>query len=656
MKKKKNKITTITGKYIGTNREFGFVSSEDLEEDIFIAPSNINTAMHGDTVLCELLPYNKEKGRSREGKVVRIEERAVTRVVGTYEKSKNYGFVVPDQTKLQDDIFISKENAMGAVNGHKVVVEITEYPKKGRSPEGKIVEIIGHMNDPGVDILSIVEGFGIPHEFPEKVLHQAERIPEELNEGDYYGREDLRDVVMVTIDGEDSKDLDDAVSVKKLKDGYELGVHIADVSNYVQESSALDREALKRGTSVYLCDRVIPMLPHRLCNGICSLNEGVDRLALSCIMTINSKGEIVSHEIVESVINVNRRMTYTAVSAIIEKNDQEVMKQYEDLCDMFFEMKELASLLREKRKKRGSIDFDLPETKLIVDKEGNPVEIKPYDRNLATKIIEDFMLAANETVASHFFWEEEPFVYRVHETPDAEKIERLEILIRNFGYCLKASKEEIHPKELQKLLYKIEGTPEEALISRLTLRSMKQAQYNVLCTGHFGLAAKYYCHFTSPIRRYPDLQIHRIIKDEIRGRLNDRKREHYNAILPGVCKQSSDTERRAAETERETNKLKKCQYMMNYIGEEFEGIISGITSYGIYVELPNTVEGMIRTQNLNGETYIFDEKNYELTGSRSGKVYRLGEPIKVIMNSADEILRTIDFVLADESRPEKRRK
>lgn len=655
MKKKKKKTISVTGSYIGTNREFGFVHCEELEEDIFIPPVYINGAMHGDTVVCEILPGNAEKGKRKEGRIVNIEDHAIKEVVGTYEKSKHYGFVIPDNSKIQDDIFIPKEKAMGAVDGHKVVARITTYPRKGRSPEGEIIRILGHINDPGVDILSIVEAFGIPHQFPSKVLNQAERIPDELNEGDYYGRKDLRSLCMVTIDGEDSKDLDDAVSIEKTEDGYILGVHIADVSNYVQESSALDKEALKRGTSVYLCDRVIPMLPHKLSNGICSLNEGEDRLALSCMMQINEKGVIISHEIAESVINVNRRMTYTAVAAIVEAQDEDVMKEYHELCPMFFQMKELSALLRKNREKRGSIDFDLPETKLVVDENGKPVEIKPYDRNLATKMIEDFMLAANETVASHFFWEEVPFVYRVHETPDPDKIKQLEILIRNFGYHFKSSQEEIHPKELQKLLCKIGGTPEETLISRITLRSMKQAQYSVACDGHFGLAAKYYCHFTSPIRRYPDLQIHRIIKDEIRGRLNEKKRAHYEAVLPAVAKQSSDTERRASETERETNKLKKCQYMMDYIGEEFEGIISGITSYGIYVELPNTVEGMIRVANLMGDQYTFDDKKYELKGMRSNRIFRLGEPIKVIMNSADEVMRTIDFILPEELTEGKRR-
>ncbi len=647
-KKKKQKSITMTGTFSGTSHEFGFVETEELEGDIFIPGKYVNGAMHSDTVLVELLPHNPGNGKKQEGMVIKILERGLKRVVGTFQKFKSFGFVVPDNQRIGEDIFIAKENAKGAMDGHKVVVEITEYPHKRRSAEGRVIEILGHASDPGVDILSIVESLEIPTKFPEKVLNQAERIGLEVSEADMAGRLDLRDVVMVTIDGEDAKDLDDAVSIAKNGDMYELGVHIADVTNYVQENSALDREALKRGTSVYLADRVIPMLPHRLCNGICSLNEGVDRLALSCIMQIDSTGEIVSHKLVESVIKVNRRMSYTSVAKILEDKDEEECAKYKDLVSFFEEMKELAGLLRAKRTKRGSIDFDLPETKIIVDAQGKVLDIKPYDRNIATKIIEDFMLAANETVASHFFWQELPFVYRVHDVPDADKIEKLQILIRNFGYYFKSYKEEIHPKEVQKLLVKIQDTPEEAMISRLALRSMKQAQYSVLCTGHFGLACQQYCHFTSPIRRYPDLQIHRIIKDELRGRLKEEKIAHYNAILPKVASDSSKHERRAVEAERETNKLKKVQYMAERIGEVYEGMISGITSWGIYVELPNTVEGMIRTSLLTDDFYAYDEKNCELKGTHFGKVFRLGEPIKIMVNSTDEILRTIDFILYEE--------
>ena len=530
---------TLQGTFAATQHGFGFVEVEGAAEDYYISENDVNGAMHGDIV--EIEPVTRHaKGRRREAVVVNVLVRSTNLLVGTYDKAKNhYGFVIPDNNRFSQDIFIPAERSRGAVDGHKVVVEITDYGSSSKSPEGKIVEILGHSNDPGVDILSIIKGYDLPVEFPERVLNQAARVPEEISQDDMAGRLDLRDVMMVTIDGEDAKDLDDAVSLSVEGGHYQLGVHIADVTNYVQENSALDREALKRATSVYLVDRVIPMLPHRLSNGICSLNEQEDRLALSCLMTIDENGEVLDHRLAETVIRTNRRMTYTAVNAILEKDDEQLKKEYEELVPMFFMMKELAHILREKRKKRGSIDFDLPETKIILDQAGHPVEIKPYERNTATKLIEDFMLLANETVAEHFFWQELPFVYRTHENPDPEKIRKLSAFIRNFGYGIKVKDEEVHPKELQKLLVKIEDTPQEALISRLTLRSMQRAKYSTDCTGHFGLACRYYCHFTSPIRRYPDLQIHRIIKENIRGRLKEERIGHYEKILPEVAKQSS---------------------------------------------------------------------------------------------------------------------
>ena len=453
----------------------------------------------------------------------------------------------------------------------------------------------------------------------------------------------------MTIDGEDAKDLDDGVSVtwdeqQKL---WHLGVHIADVTNYVQENSALDREALKRGTSVYLVDRVIPMLPHTLSNGMCSLNQGVDRLALSCLMDVDVRGEVVSHRIVESVICVNRRMTYTSVAKILEEQDEAEMEKYEELVPMFREMEKLASILRANRKKRGSIDFNFAESKILLNEKGEPVEIKPYDRNVATKIIEDFMLLANETVAQDYYWQELPFLYRTHESPDPERIQQLAAFIANFGYGMKGIREEVHPKELQKLLARIEDSPEESLISRLTLRSMKQARYTVDCTGHFGLAAKYYCHFTSPIRRYPDLQIHRIIKENLRGRLNGERIAHYEEILPGVAEQTSKTERRADDAEREVDKMKKVEYMERHIGETFEGVISGMNSYGFYVELPNTVEGMVHVSNLYDDRYYYNEETYEMYGVDTGKVYRMGQRVRVRVLDADKEMRTIDFCIGE---------
>lgn len=642
----KQDVKPIIGTFISHQKGFGFVEVEGVEEDYFVPAEYTGGAFHQDLVEITLL--KKPAGKRQEAKVIRVVEHGIREVVGTFQKNKAFGFVIPDNQKLAQDIFVSKERSKGAVDGHKVVVEITDYGKPGKKPEGKVVEILGHINDPGVDIMSIVKAFDLPVFFPEKVLNQAERVAQDVSEADMAGRVDLRGVQMVTIDGEDAKDLDDAVSLT-VEDGlYKLGVHIADVTNYVQENSALDREALKRGTSVYLVDRVIPMLPHALSNGICSLNEGVDRLALSCLMTINGKGEVIDHKLCESVIRSDKRMTYTSVKKILEDKDTEEISKYEELVPMFEKMGELAAILRKKRHKRGSIDFDFPETKVILDKEGHPIEIKPYERNTATKLIEEFMLIANETVAEHFFWQETPFVYRTHETPDTEKIEKLVTFIRNFGLNLKAGhREDIHPKEIQKLLDTISGTDAEAMISRLTLRSMKQAKYSTESTGHFGLACKYYCHFTSPIRRYPDLQIHRIIKEEYRGRLNADRVSHYQSILDQVANQSSITERRAEEAERETVKMKKAEFMEDKIGETFEGVVSGITGWGIYVELPNTVEGLVHYTRMPGDRFFFNESTYEMIGEMTGHKYCLGQTVQVVVVDVDKISRTVDFAIPD---------
>lgn len=515
-----------------------------------------------------------------------------------------------------------------------------------------MVEIIGHINDPGTDILSIVKGYDLPLEFPEKVLNQAERVAKPVSEADRQGRQDLRDWQMVTIDGEDAKDLDDAVSIAREGDCYILGVHIADVTNYVQENSALDREAFKRGTSVYLVDRVISMLPHTLSNGICSLNQGEDRLALSCIMKIDEKGRVVDHEIAETVIRVDQRMSYTSVKKILEDRDPEEMEKYQELVPMFEKMSRLSKILREHRRIRGSIDFDFPETKMILDEKGRPLELQPYERNVATRMIEDFMLLANETVAEDYYWQELPFVYRTHEAPDEEKIRTLATFINNFGYSMHVGANEVRPKEIQKLLAKVEGSPQEAMISRLALRSMKQAKYTPENSGHFGLAAAYYTHFTSPIRRYPDLQIHRIIKDNIRGRMQEEKIVHYDKILPEVTKHASEMERRAEEAERETVKLKKVEYMQQHLGEIFEGVISSITKWGMYVELPNTVEGLVHVANMRDDHYEYDENRYELIGAHTNKVYKLGQRIWIQVTGADRLLRTIDFEIAEEGEEE----
>ena len=631
----------LTGTFTAHARGFGFVSIEGEEEDIFIPESQVHGAFHMDTVQVAITSENT--GRRREGTITKIISRGTTRIVCTYEKSKTFGFAVPDNPKFGSDIFIPQERSKGAVSGHKVVVEITDYGKEGRKPEGKVVEIIGHINDPGTDIMSIVKAYDLPVEFSEKIMHQVENVSNEVSTADMAGRMDFREWQTVTIDGEDAKDLDDAITLTKEGDNYKLGVHIADVSNYVQEHSALDVEALSRGTSVYLVDRVIPMLPHKLSNGICSLNAGENRLTLSCVMTIDPKGNVIDHTIAESVIKVDRRMSYTSVKKILEDHDENEIREYENLVPMFELMRELAAILRKKRMKRGSISFDFPETKIVLDEKGKPIEIKPYERNVATKIIEDFMLIANETVAQDYFWQELPFVYRTHDNPDTEKIKKLSTFINNFGYSIHIGQDEVHPKELQKLLQKIDGTQEEALISRLTLRSMKQAKYTTMSTGHFGLATPYYCHFTSPIRRYPDLQIHRIIKDNLRGRMNAKKIEHYDKILPEVAKHSSEMERRADEAERETDKLKKVEYMSERIGEVFEGVISGVTEWGFYVELPNTVEGLVHVTTLVDDYFHYNESTYELVGEVTNIRYKLGQRVHVMVTGTDRILRTIDF-------------
>ena len=632
----KGQAKRITGTFQANIRGFGFVMVEGEDEDIFIPGENVNGAFQGDEVECIIT--GAPGGKRKEGKIVRIVSHQVKKIVGLYEKSKSFGFVRPDNQRYLKDIYIPAGKEMDAMDGHKVVVELTSYGQEHAKPEGKIVEIIGHVNDPGADILSIVKDYDLPTEFPEKVLNQAVRVGKDVSEADCAGRLDLRDWQMVTIDG------DDAVSLTMKDENYQLGVHIADVTNYVQEKSALDREALKRGTSVYLADRVIPMLPHVLSNGICSLNAGEDRLALSCIMTVSPKGEVIDHQIAETVIQVDKRMSYTGVSKVLAE-EPEALKEDEDFVPMIQKMQELSTILRERRGKRGSIDFDFPETKIELDEKGKPINIKPYERNSATKIIEDFMLLANETVAEEYFWREVPFLYRTHEVPDEEKIKKLSTYIKNFGYHIHVH-DEVKPKEIQKLLSQVEGTPEEALISRLTLRSMCQAKYTTENTGHFGLAAKYYTHFTSPIRRYPDLQIHRIIKENLRGRLNENRIEHYDKILPEVAKQCSDRERLAEETEREVVKMKKAEYMRMHIGEEYEGVISGVTKWGIYVELPNTVEGLVHVVDLRDDHYNFIEQTYEMVGEHTGKTYKLGEKVRVRVSDADKLLRTINFELA----------
>lgn len=638
------------GTFIGHPKGFGFVEIEGQDEDIFIPESDTGTAMHQDKVRI-IIRDDKKEGKRQEGVVVKVLERGMPEIVGTYQLNRDFGFVISDNPKFSKDIFIPRKEAAGIKNGDKVIAVITDYGSGNKNPEGKIKENLGNIRTPGTDILAIVKSFGIPSEFPEKVMKQAQRVPDHVLDADRDGRLDLRHLQTVTIDGEDAKDLDDAISLTKEGDIYHLGVHIADVSNYVQYNSALDREALKRGTSVYLADRVVPMLPERLSNGICSLNQGEDRLALSCLMDINEKGKVVSHQIAETVINVNERMCYTDVKNILEDTDEEAKKRYDALIPMFFMMKELSGILRNSRHHRGSIDFDFPESKIILNAAGKAIDVKPYEANVATKIIEDFMLMANETVAQEYCTEEIPFVYRTHDNPDPEKVESLLTLLHNQGVKIQKAKEEITPKEIQQIIESIEGLPNEAMISRLVLRSMKQAKYTTECSGHFGLAAKYYCHFTSPIRRYPDLQIHRIIKDNLRGRLmREGRTEHYAEILDEVARQSSVCERRADEAERESDKLKKAEYMSYHLGEEFEGIISGVTGWGLYVELPNTVEGLVHVNTLRDDYYVFDQESDELRGEMTKKVYKLGDKVRVRVAEADKMLKTVDFELVSDIR------
>lgn len=633
----------LVGTFESTSRGFGFVVIPDREDDIFVKANDTMNAFYHDKVKV-VITTEKNGGKRAEGKIVAIVEHEVKEVVGTFQKNRTYGFVIPDNAKINCDIFIPQEFMNGAVEGSKVVASISDYGSQSKNPQGKVTEVLGHIDDPGVDIMSIIKAYDLPVEFSESVKKAINDIPDVVSEKDKAGRVDLRNVQMVTIDGEDAKDLDDAVSISKEGPVYHLGVHIADVSHYVTEGSALDKEALKRGTSVYLVDRVIPMIPHKLSNGICSLNQGEDRLALSCLMDIDEKGNIVVHRICETVINVDRRMSYTSVKKILVDNDTNEIMKYKELVPMFHMMEEAAELLRKKRFARGSVDFDFPESKIILDENGHPTDIKPYDRNVATKIIEDFMLAANETVTEDYFWQDMPFLYRTHENPDPEKMRKLATFINNFGYTLRLT-DDLRPKEIQKLLSEIEGSDAENLISRLTLRSMKKAKYTTECVGHFGLAAKYYCHFTSPIRRYPDLQIHRIIKENLHGGLSPKRAAHYDAILPDVAVQTSAMERRAADAERDTDKLKMAEYMEQFVGETFDGVVSGVTAWGVYVELPNTIEGMVSINNMKG-FYTFDEEHYEMVGELGNRSYKLGQKVKVVVIGTDKILRTIDFAFA----------
>lgn len=649
---KKGKLVTTksinlkTAVFMANAKGFGFARLEDSNDnDIYIPPESTLNAMNKDKILVRITvpSYN---GKRASGEVVKILSPAKEGVVGTFDEGRGFGFVICDDKKI-NDIFIPKGSTKGAVTGSKVVVNITKRPSPNKCAEGEVIEILGHKDDPGVDILSIIRQFDLPVDYPEDVYEQTEDMPEDITEAEIEGREDLRNIQTVTIDGDDSKDFDDAVSLDILENGnFLLGVHIADVSHYVTEGSPLDKEAYKRGTSVYLVDRVIPMIPHRLSNGICSLNPDTDRLTLSCIMEIDREGTVVNHKIVESVIHSNCRMTYTKVNNVIENNDPDQIKEYEEFVPMLRDMDKLRKILNNRRRLRGAVNFDFPEPKIILDSEGKVLDIKPYERNSATNLIEEFMLVCNETIAEDYYWQSIPFVFRNHDQPDEEKIEGLKKLISAFGYRIKG-KGEIHPMEIQKLIEKVKDTPQEHIISRMVLRSMKQAKYQAENIGHFGLAAKFYCHFTSPIRRYPDLQIHRIIKEVIEGRLTENRIKHYDSMLSEIAYHCSTTERTSDDAERETDRLKMAQYMQEHIGEEYNGLISGVTSWGIYVELENTVEGMVPLNEIDDDFYEYEEENLRVVGRRTGKIYMLGDEVRVRVIRTDIQARTIDFMFVE---------
>ncbi|GIQ69003.1 ribonuclease R [Xylanibacillus composti] len=643
------RMNLIKGRLQAHAKGFGFLIPEDRElADVYIHANDLKGAMNGDTLLVRV---TKGADTQRmEGEVVRIVKRANTQIVGTFESYETYAFVIPDDKRITRDIFIPQEGFKGAVSGMKVVVKLVTYPEGRSAAQGEVVEVLGHKDDPGVDILSIIRKHQLPESFPDEVMAEAEAAPDTIREEELAGRRDLRGETIVTIDGEDAKDLDDAVHVVKLPNGnYQLGVHIADVGYYVAEGSALDREAYARGCSVYLVDRVIPMLPHRLSNGICSLNPQVDRLTMTCEMEIDHTGKVVAHDIYPSVIRTKERMTYTNVRKILVDQDAEVMERYADLVEFFRLMEELAAVLRQKRMNRGAVDFDFQESKVIVDENGKAIDIVKRERSVAERLIEEFMLVANETVAEHFHWLKVPFLYRIHEDPDSEKLQTFVNFVSNFGYAVRGKGNTVHPRALQTLLEEIEGTKEQTVISTMMLRSMKQAKYDAESRGHFGLAAEFYSHFTSPIRRYPDLVIHRIMREVIlnNGMLPENRHSYLEERMPDIAQQSSERERVAVDAERDTEALKKAEFMMDKVGEEFEGIISSVTNFGMFVELDNTVEGLIRLSDLTDDYYHFHELHMALIGERTSRVFRIGDEVKVrvVRVSLDDY--TIDFEMVD---------
>ncbi|WP_246105325.1 ribonuclease R [Sporomusa termitida] len=646
-----DRMNLVVGKFSATTKGFGFILPENPElDDVFIPPDAIGGAMHGDRVIARMHKRHLS-GKAVEGEIIRVVTRANTKVVGTFESSRSFGFVLPDDRKIGRDIFIPKDEFRGAKTGSKVVVEITEWPQKQKSAEGRIIEVLGRQGDPGIEILSIIKKHNLPTEFPPEVEQAAERVKTTISDEDLLGRRDLRALNMVTIDGDDAKDLDDAVYVERLKNGrYLLNVSIADVSHYVRENTPLDNEARIRGTSVYLVDRVLPMLPPRLSNGICSLNAGEDRLALTAQMEIDGRGQVINHEIFPSVIRVKTRLTYNIVRQIVADHDEPLRTAYAELVAPLEEMERLCRILRDRRMRRGAIDFDFPEIKVKLDAEGHPIAIEKRIRSIAESIIEEFMLVANETVAEHMHWLGVPSMFRVHEEPDEEKMSRLNVLLGNFGQHIPKT-QEIQPMALQRVLSKIAGRPEERIISTVMLRSLKQARYDAENLGHFGLAATYYTHFTSPIRRYPDLIVHRIIRETFTtGDISAKRSQKLSVMLPEIALHSSERERAAAEAERATVDLKKVEYMAQFVGQEFDGIISGVTAFGFFVEITNGIEGLVRVSSLEDDYYQYVEEQYALIGERTSNIYRLGNSVRIIVSKVNPADRTIDYLVATEGK------
>ena len=635
----------IEGIFRRHERGFGFVIVEDQEDDIYIAKEDSKDAFSGDRVLVKL--KKKSNGARQEGIILKVIEHKKDTLVGTFQKNKNFGFVIPDDKKLCRDIFISKKNFGKARNNHKVLVQITKYPQKGKKAEGKILEVIGNVNEAGIDMLSLIKDYDLPYRFPKDVVKEAQKFGDKINPNDIAGRVDLRGKYDIfTIDGEDAKDLDDAVCVQKLENGnYKLDVHIADVSHYVQENTLLDKEALLRGTSIYMLNRVIPMLPRELSNGICSLNEGQDRYTLSVSMEIDNKGKIISSEVYKGIINVTRRMSYKDVQAILDNSNEEIVTKYKDYIADFKLMEELAKILKEKRITKGYLNLDIPESKIILDQDGYAIDVCKYETTFANEIIEQFMLAANETIAEKFYWLKAPFIYRVHEEPDIEKVNELNKLLFNFGYKIHIKEGKIYPAEFSKILKEVEGKPEEKIVSNMILRTLKVAVYDSENKGHFGIASKYYCHFTSPIRRYPDLFIHRIISKYLKNdyTMSEKQVEFYNKVAESDAKQSSDREKIATQVERDSIDIKKAEYMSKKIGEQYEGIISGVTQFGVFVELENTVEGLIRFENLGDEYYEYDADHKILIGERTKETFKIGDKINIEVIDANKQEKRISF-------------